>query len=74
MGEAFTIDASDVHTFIVNLIAQNEESESFIKVHENEIDGRKDWKELKYHYEGIGVYSNAITKYDLDLRTITYTG
>ena len=33
MGEAFTIDASEVHTFIVNLISHNEEAESVIKVH-----------------------------------------
>ena len=50
MGEAFTIDASEVHTFIFNLIAQNEEAESVIKVHEDERDGGKDWKALKSHY------------------------
>ena len=74
MGESFTIYASEVHTFIVNLISQNEESEYVIKVHEDKIDGRKDWKALKSHYEGIGKYSNDITKSNLDLRTITYTG
>ena len=34
----------------------------------------KNLKALKSHYEGIGVYSNDITKADLDLRNITYTG
>ena len=50
MGEAFTIDAAEVHTFIFNLIDQNEEAEPVIKVHEDERDGRKDWKALKSHY------------------------
>ena len=71
--EAFAIDASEVHTFIFNLIAHNEETESVIKVHEDERDRVKYWKALKYHYEGISVYSNDITKADLNLRTITYT-
>ena len=31
-GGSFTIDSSEVHTFIVNIIAQNEESESVIKI------------------------------------------
>ena len=35
MGELFTIDEAEVHTLIVNLISQNEEPESVIKVHEN---------------------------------------
>ena len=74
MGEEFTIDAAEVHTFIVNLIAKNEEAEYVIKVHEDERHRKKDWKALKYHYEGIGVYSNDITKSDLELITITYTG
>ena len=73
MGEAFTIDAVEVHTLVVNLISQNEESESVIKVHEDERYGRKYRKALKYHYEEIGVYSNDITKSDLEFKTITYT-
>ena len=42
MGESFTIDAAEVHTFIVNLIVHNEEDESFIKVHEDVRDIRKE--------------------------------
>ena len=71
-GESFTIDSSEVHKFIVNLINQNEESESVIKIHKEERNRRKDWKHLKYHYEGMGVYSNDITKSDLVLITLTY--
>ena len=74
IGEAFITNAAKVHTFIVNIIYQSEEAETVIKVHEDERDGRKYWKELKSNYERIGLYSNDITKADLDLRTITYTG
>ena len=74
MGEAFTINAAELHTFIVNLISQNEESGSVIELHEDERYRRKDWKAFKSHYEGIGIYSNKINKADLDLITITYTG
>ena len=50
-GESFTIDSSQVHTFIVNLISHNEEAGSVIKIHEEERNGINDWKSLKSHYE-----------------------
>ena len=34
-GQAFTIDAAEVHTFIVNFITQNKKAESIIKIFEN---------------------------------------
>ena len=40
-GQVFTIDASEVHTFIVNFITQNEKAESIIKIFENEGNGIK---------------------------------
>ena len=73
-GESFTIDSAEVHTFIFNLIAHNEESESGIKIHEEERNGINDWKALKSYYEGMGVYTNDITKADLDLKTLSYKG
>ena len=73
-GESFTTDASEVLTFIVNIISQNEDYESVIKIHKEERNERKDWKYLKYHYEGIWVYSNYILKTELDLKNLTYTG
>ena len=42
----------------------------YMKTKETE---EKEWKALKSHYEGIVVYSNDITKANLDHRTITYT-
>ena len=53
MGEFFTINAAEVHTFIVNLISQTEEAESVIKLHEDERYGKKYWKALKSNYERI---------------------
>ena len=41
-GQAFTIDAAEVHTFIVNFITQNYKAESIIKISENERNGLKD--------------------------------
>ena len=66
-GESFTIGTLEVHTFIVNLIAHNEEAESVINIHKEERNGRKYRKALKYYYEGMGVYFQNITKAELDL-------
>ena len=56
-GEAYTIDAAEVHTLIVKFIAGNETAEIKIKTYENNRDGRKDWKALKEHYKGIGIHA-----------------
>ena len=50
IGEEFSIDAAEVHTLMLNLIDQNEEAESFIKLHEYERDIIKNWKAFKSHY------------------------
>ena len=73
-GQAFTIDAANVHTIIVNLIAGNQQAESVIKVHENERNGRLDHKALKTHFEGTGIYANDISKAEQDLKTLFYGG
>jgi hypothetical protein len=53
-GKAFTIDAADVHTFIVNFISGNETAEAKIQAHEAQNNGRLDYIALKEHYEGVG--------------------
>ena len=63
-----------MHTFTVKLIAHNEEAESLIKIHKEEINVKKDQKDLKFHFEVMGLYSNEMTKYDLDLKILTYMG
>ena len=49
IGQSFTINTSEFHTFTVNFMTQNEEDESIIKLFENERNGRKDWTTLKNH-------------------------
>ena len=69
-GQALTIDAVEVHTFILNFITQNYESKSIIKIFENESNSRKDCITLKNHYGGQGIYDNDISKADTDLKNL----
>ena len=39
-GQDFTIDAAEVHVFIVNFITKNDKAESIIKIFEDERNGR----------------------------------
>ena len=73
-GNAFVSDAAQVHVYIINMIAQNDEAESVIKTFETERNGRKDWLSLKLHYEGQGLYSNDIMTAEKDLNTMYYLG
>ena len=61
-GEAFTIDAADVHTFIVNFISGNETAEAKIQAYEGQNNGRLDFIALKEHYEGVGLHALDIMK------------
>jgi hypothetical protein len=61
-GEAFAIDAADVHTFIVNFISGNETAEAKIQAYETNNNGRLDYIALREHYEGVGLHSLDITK------------
>jgi hypothetical protein len=73
-GQSFSIDAATVHTLIVHLTSGNQQAESVIKVHENERNGRLDYKALLAHYEGTGIYANDISKAEQDLKTLFYGG
>ena len=73
-GEAYIADRKEVHTYITNLIAQNEEAEAVVKILENERDGRKDWKSLKLHYEGQGVFTSKIVNAEKDIDNLIYIG
>ena len=57
-GQAFTINAAEVHTFIVSIIMQNNEAESNNKIFEDTWNGQNDWTVLKIHCEDQGIYSN----------------
>ena len=73
-GEAYSVDAATVHTLRVNFISGNTVAESKIQVHEDDRDGRLDFKALQEHYEGVGVLSLDITKAQSDLEELFYYG
>ena len=52
-GEAFMIDATNVHTFIVNLISVNKTSEAKIQAYESQDNGRICYIALKDHNKGV---------------------
>jgi hypothetical protein len=61
-GEAFTIDAADVHTYLVNFVAGNETAEAKMQAYEGQNNGRLNYIALKDHYEGVGVHALDITR------------
>ena len=73
-GEAFIADASEVHTYIVNITAGNETAESKLLSISDQSNGRLDIKALREHFEGVGI--NAITIRDADnvIENLQYTG
>jgi hypothetical protein len=73
-GEAFTIDAADVHTYLVNFVAGNEMAEAKIQAYEAQNNGRLDYVALKEHHEGVGVHALDITKAENVLATLYYGG
>ena len=73
-GEAYGIDAAEVHTLLVKFIMGNETAEMKIKEHELLRNGRTDWTALKEHYEGVGVYAFDVTEADAILADLFYSG
>ena len=73
-GKAYTTDAQEVHTYIVNFIAGNDTAEAKILPHVDENDGSKDYVALRNHYEGVGINAIDITKADKVLDTLFYAG
>ena len=73
-GPSYEIDSTKVHAFIQTRIVGNDEAEATIKPHERSHDGRKDWKALKEHYEGSGVFAKDIIQAENDLTSMIYTG
>ena len=73
-GEAYTIDAAEVHTLIVKFITGNETAEMKIKSLETKRNGRLDWEALKEHYEGVGIHSFGIIEADSILANLYYIG
>ena len=74
MGEAFTADASEVHTYIVNFTAGNEKAESKLLAIADQNNGPLDFKALQEHYEGVGINSIAIRDADNIIEKSQYSG
>jgi hypothetical protein len=72
--EAFTIDAADVPTFIVNFISGNNTAEAKIQAYEDSKDGRLDYVALREHYKGVGLHALDITKAETLLTSLFYSG
>ena len=73
-GEAFGIDAAEVHTLIVKFITGNDTAEMKIKAHESKRDGRIDWIALKEHYEGVGIHAFDIHEAEAIIQDLYYSG
>ena len=73
-GEAYQIDAAEVHTLLVKFITGNETAEMRIQAHETEQNGRTDWMTLKEHYEGVGIHVFGIIKAEAKLTDLFYSG
>jgi hypothetical protein len=72
--EAFTIDAADVHTYIVNFVAGNETAGAKLLEFEGQNNGRLDYIALKDHYEGVGLHALDITKAESVLSNLHHGG
>ena len=73
-GADYLTDRRSVHTKLVALITTNPEAEALIKLNEKEADGREDWKSLKIHYEGQGMFAIDIRDAEKILNNLVYQG
>ena len=74
VGDAFDVDSSEVHTYIINFTAGNEMAEPKLLTIADQSNSRLDFKDLQDHYEGVGI--NAIVTREVDniIVTLEYTG
>jgi hypothetical protein len=73
-GTAFITDASEVHTYLVKFISENDTAESKVQMNANQNNGRIDFLALQEHYEGVGVNALDVTRADRLLETLFYSG
>lgn len=73
-GEAFEVDSSNVHTYIMNFIQGNANVEAKILGVLDQRDGRGAYQRLKEHYKGVGINAIAIMEAKLVIQNLTYTG
>lgn len=73
-GEAFVIDAAQVHTFITSFISGNETAEAKIQMLGTQTNGRRDFQTLTEYYEGVGIHAIDIAEADQILSSLHYSG
>jgi len=73
-GEAFNVDAAEVHTYLVNFMSGNNVAEVKMLSNAHRTNGRLDFKALREHYEGVGVHSINIVKAEDTIRNLFYAG
>ena len=73
-GDAYTIDAAEVHTYLINFMSNNPTAEVKMLPHAAENNGRLDYRALVEHYEGIGVLGVNVLKAEETLKSLFYIG
>ena len=73
-GEAFIVDANEVHVYLTNFCASNVQAEAQLRLHANEHNGRLDYLALKEHYEGSGLFALDVQEAENILEDLHYSG
>ncbi len=73
-GDAFRVDAAEVHTYLTNFMAGNEIAEVKMLPHAPLCNGRLDFRALQEHYEGVGVNAVNVLKAEETLKSLFYSG
>ena len=56
-GADYLTDRRAVHTKLAAMVSTNPEAEALIQLNKKDADGQKNWKDLKLHYEGQGIFA-----------------
>ena len=70
---AYNTDLTEVHTYLVKFISDNDTAESKIQANSIQNNGSQDFLALKYQYEVVGVNALDVVKADKTLDSILYT-
>ena len=74
VGDSFTVDAAEVHTYLANLITKHPTAESKTQSYLAQRNGRVDFMALKDHFLGVGINSRDILQAETTLETLFYSG
>lgn len=72
--EASTINAAEVHTYLVNFTSGNQVAESRMQVHQAQRYSRLDFIALKEYYKGVGINAADVIHTEKILETLFYSG